>query len=121
MKELQDIKDNLRIHIVREGDDGLEGYYNHPKYKFGDMSIIFSWGGGWEHASVALRKRCPTWDEMCAIKDIFWGKEETVLQFHPPESEYVNNMPTCLHLWKKVGEDAELPPSVFVGFKKVRE
>jgi len=121
MKPIEEIKENIRLHIVAEGADGLQAYYNHPKYKLGDMPIIFSFGGGWEHASVSLRKRCPTWDEMCDIKDIFWGKDETVVQYHPPETEYVNNHPYCLHLWKKIGEEPELPPSIFVGFKKARK
>ena len=46
---------------------------------------------GWEHVSVSLSsKRCPNWLEMCFVKDLFWSDEETVIQFHPPRSEYVN-------------------------------
>jgi hypothetical protein len=47
---------------------------------------------------------------MCAIKAIFWDDEETVIQFHPKKSEYVNTNPNCLHLWKIKGHDFELPP-----------
>ena len=47
---------------------------------------------------------------MCKVKDLFWGEEETVLQFHPRKSEYVNAHPRCLHLWKQVGVDVKLPP-----------
>ena len=78
------------------------------------MAIIASWAGGWEHVSVSLRNRCPTWDEMCLVKDIFWRDDECVVQFHPPKSEYVNLHPYCLHLWKKIGEAVELPPKSFV-------
>lgn len=77
--------------------------------------VIASWGGGWEHVSVSLARRCPTWEEMCMVKDIFWGEEECVVQFHPPRSEYVNRHPYCLHLWKKIGEEYETPPKEYVG------
>jgi len=73
---------------------------------------------GWEHVSVSLSvKRTPDWEEMCEVKDKFWGKDDAVMQFHPPESEYVNNHAYCLHLWRKCGENQELPPSIFVGDK----
>lgn len=35
-------------------------------------------------------------------------------QFHPPESEYVNNHPSCLHLWRKIGSEFETPPKILV-------
>jgi hypothetical protein len=54
----------------------------------------------WEHVSVSSKNRCPTWHEMKMIKDVFWLPDEMVLQFHPPESVYVNQVATCLHLWK---------------------
>lgn len=58
----------------------------------------------WEHVSVSTRGRCPTWDEMCYVKNLFWSEEETVVQYHPPKSEYVNMAKTCLHLWRYKGE-----------------
>ena len=65
---------------------------------------------GWEHVSVSHAERCPTWDEMCFVKDLLWYPEEVVVQFHPSASSYVNLHPNCLHLWKKSGEDWETPP-----------
>ena len=44
------------------------------------------------------------------IKELFWGDDETVIQFHPRKSEYVNAMPFCLHLWKRTGIEYQLPP-----------
>ncbi len=73
---------------------------------------------GWEHVSVSLNeKRTPTWEEMSVIKALFWDAEEGVIQFHPPESEYVNNHQFCLHLWKQVGAEFPLPPSILTGIK----
>jgi hypothetical protein len=66
---------------------------------------------GWEHVSVSLEDRIPTWQEMCLVKSLFWGGQETVLQFHPKITRYVNHHENCLHLWKKIGVDHELPPT----------
>ena len=72
---------------------------------------------GWEHVSVSIPNRCPNWTEMCFVKDLFWDEEECVVQFHPPKSEYVNNHPYCLHLWRDLTADVRLPPSHLVGLK----
>ena len=64
----------------------------------------------WEHVSVSHAFMTPTWAEMQFIKEIFWDDSETVVQFHPKKSEYVNTHPYCLHLWKIKGHDFELPP-----------
>jgi hypothetical protein len=70
---------------------------------------------GWEHVSVSLAgKYPPNWQEMCWVKNQFWTDEETVLQFHPRKSEYINIHPNCLHLWRNVGLDHPLPPPMLV-------
>lgn len=67
----------------------------------------------WEHLSVSLPDRCPTWDEMCFLKDLFWEPQDAVVQFHPAKSDYVNVAKFCLHLWRfKLGFPA--PPKIFV-------
>lgn len=78
--------------------------------------VIASSGGGWEHVSVHPKnqKRCPTWEEMCAVKDMFFEPEEVVVQLHPAHSEYVNNHPYCLHLWRPLEREIPLPPVEFV-------
>lgn len=72
----------------------------------------------WEHVSVSLPNRCPTWIEMAFVKSLFWDDEDCVVQFHPPRSEYVNQHPHCLHLWRPVGQSIPLPPSILVGHKE---
>lgn len=69
----------------------------------------------WEHVSVSLPNRCPTWEEMCYIKDLFWDETQTVVQFHPPKSEYINNHRYCLHLWRNTKVEIQTPPSILVG------
>ncbi|MGE0289543.1 MAG: hypothetical protein AB7P16_24915 [Bradyrhizobium sp.] len=80
------------------------------------LAVIASDGEGWEHVSVSLATRCPTWDEMCGVKSLFWDPDDCVVQFHPPQSDYVNNHPHCLHLWRPVGREIPRPPSLMVGY-----
>jgi hypothetical protein len=72
-------------------------------------------GRPWEHVSVSARTRCPTWSEMCWVKELFWGDEECVIQFHPPRSTYVDFHPFVLHLWRPVGVEIPRPPTECVG------
>jgi hypothetical protein len=71
----------------------------------------------WEHVSVSLPDRAPTWEEMSWIKDLFWKEEECVVQYHPPRSQYVNYHPFCLHLWRPTRKPIPMPPSILVGPK----
>jgi hypothetical protein len=68
--------------------------------------IVASDGEGWEHVSVHCvtegKERTPTWSEMCFIKNMFWDADDCVIQYHPPESNYVNLHKYTLHLWRPV-------------------
>lgn len=81
-----------------------------------DLRVICGEGEGWQHVSVSLAARCPTWDEMCRVKNVFWGEEDCVMQLHPPKSDYVNLHPFVLHLWAPLdGVNIPRPPSWMVG------
>lgn len=87
------------------------------KLKHGQsLKVIASEGMGWEHVSVSRTDRSPTWEEMCQVKDMFWDKDDCVVQYHPSESEYVNNHPFCLHLWRPMSGWIRIPPSALVGY-----
>ncbi len=59
----------------------------------------------WEHVSVVVMgsDKCPDWDMMCFVKQLFWDPEDVVIQIHPKKSSYVNLHNGCLHLWRLVG------------------
>ena len=82
------------------------------------LRMIASSGDGWEHVSVSVADRCPTWDEMCLVKDLFWGSEECVMQLHPPRADYISCHPYTLHLWKPLEGTIPRPPNWMVGPKK---
>ncbi|WP_145669442.1 DUF7694 domain-containing protein [Bradyrhizobium stylosanthis] len=80
-----------------------------------ELKIISLLHPHWEHVSVSIPRRCPNWQEMCFVKDLFWDGEECVMQLHPPRSEYVNNNRYCLHLWRPTCQEIPTPPSWLVG------
>lgn len=106
---------------------GANGYFLIPHYKIEDylFGCMISDGLGWDHVSVSLKpgerrktgpiKRCPTWEEMCFIKSLFWDDEEPVMQLHLPKSQWVNNHPYCLHLWRPKNEAIPLPMPIMAG------
>jgi len=98
---------------------GLNGAFHILGPNAAPLVIISSDGeepvcGGWQHVSVSLAHRCPNWPEMCFVKNLFWNEEETVVQFHPPESTYISNHPYCLHLWRNTKDGHDLPPPILV-------
>lgn len=98
---------------------GNNGAFKIPKGKK-KIAVIASDGMGWGHVSVSLRHRCPTWEEMCFIKDLFWDPEETVIQFHPPKSKYINNHRYGLHMWRPIETLIQLPLEFMIGLKGLR-
>ena len=119
MKTLDEILQQPRLQVLRTGEDGGQGlmmldYKNPNKAAF----VVWSNGGGWDHVSVSWPNRCPTWEEMCMAKRTFFYPEEVCVEYHPPQSEYVNVHPYCLHLWRLQQPGMPLPPSWMVGAKK---
>lgn len=116
MKTNDEIRRSKKITAVQEGWDGGQGYILFPNYRK-PMVVVWSNGMGWDHVSCSFNNRTPRWEEMAAVKDIFFGEDETVVQFHPPKADYINNHPHCLHLWRPQDEEIPRPPSILVGVK----
>lgn len=120
-------KYRLRNSLFLASDDsyGNNGMFIIPHYRVADyfFAVQASDGEGWEHASVSLTmkkknvERCPTWEEMCYVKDLFWDKEDTVIQYHPAEKNYVNMHKYVLHLWRPVDIELPLPDPLMIGIK----
>ena len=98
-------------------ENGNNGCFALPLKHGQAVMVVASDGMGWEHVSVSRRDRCPTWDEMCQVKAMFWDDEDCVVQYHPPKRDYVNIHPYCLHLWRQVGIEFPQPDSLMVGPK----
>lgn len=97
------------------GDD-KSGAFEVPQQGPGcaDLLIIASNDKGWDHVSVSLPDRCPTWDEMELIKRLFFRPDECAMQLHVPVSDHLSHHPFCLHIWRPHGQAIPMPPSIFV-------
>ena len=116
MKTTEEIVKDYRVNVLRTGDDGGIGTI---KYKTLRGSVIWSNGGGWEHVSFnPFKAVTPSWEDMCLLKDMFFGPEEVAIEIHPAKSQYVSNMEHCLHLWRCISAVQPLPPSIMVGVRK---
>lgn len=98
--------------------DGFNGFFC---FRLNGLPVkcIVSDGSGWQHVSVSIEgsTQPPSWSIMCQVKDLFWEPEDWVAQFHPAQSEYVNNHPGVLHLWKCLDKEFPKPDRLMVGFK----
>jgi hypothetical protein len=97
---------------------GCNGLFFVPAARPDVLRVIVSDGEGWEHASVSLPHRCPTWKEMSLVKSLFWDDEDCVMQLHPPRSDWINNHSFCLHMWRPIGVEIPRPPALMVGIKE---
>lgn len=106
MRKRDEIVENSKIWDVNNLPFGMCALVKLPDC--GTCSVVWDDNeDGWEHVSVSPKKQfnIPTWNDMCELKDMFFGEEEEVYQIHPKKSEYVNIQSNCLHLWKPIGHE----------------
>ena len=121
MKNLEYLEKYRLPHpVTKNMGDGQNGFFYIPNMGI-NLACICSDGQGWEHVSVSLWsrkdkriKRTPSWEEMCIVKDLFFAKDECVVQYHPTEDCYVNFDKYVLHLWKNPNIKFPTPPVVMV-------
>ncbi len=122
------VPEQFRMKYGNMGTDksyGNNGVFLVPINKGDIAQCIASDGEGWEHVSITLYQgknmrqlvRCAYWNEMSFIKNKFWDENDCVVQFHPPKSDYVNNHPYCLHLWRPTTFEIPRPDPILVGIK----
>ena len=109
--------------LASKNEDGNNGFFVVPRDSRRSLIVLVSDGMGWDHVSVravrrnnsgSMRELLPTWEEMCIVKDLFFEDEETVVQFHPKKSQYVNIKENVLHLWRDQVNGHSLPPKWMV-------
>lgn len=50
----------------------------------------------WQHVSVSLARRCPTWNELCKVKNLFWEDDEVMNMFDDRKYNWFK-CPDCLN------------------------
>jgi hypothetical protein len=79
------------------------------------LRVIASHGMGWDHVSVSLAHRTPTWREMEHVKRLFFHDDETAMQLHVPPCEHISCHPYTLHIWRSQTQPIPRPPAIMVG------
>jgi len=97
LKQLNKYRSTLDYYGTSGPDKG--GTFVVP-YKNVELRIIATDYAGWDHVSVSLKDRTPTWEEMDYIKRMFFRQDEIAIQYHMPERDHINIHPNCLHLWR---------------------
>lgn len=59
--------------------------------------------------------RFPKWDEMCAVKQVFFKPDEAAIQIHPSEDIKVDDSNYTLELWQPKNMEMPLPDPILVG------
>jgi hypothetical protein len=79
-----------------------------------ELRCVATNGGDWDHVSVSLANRTPTWAEMAYAKRFFFHDHEVVMELHVPDKDHINTHPHCLHLWRPHHATIPLPPRKYV-------
>ena len=83
---------------------------NAQHYLVGGCSVIHSVEDGLHHISLSNPHRLPTYEEMKTARYRICPDVKYMAQIFPPESEFVNVHPNCLHLYEL--ESREIPQAV---------
>ena len=105
MKTTDEIKQDKHVIAYAKAIFGFDAFV--VKAMGNEFNVVASIEPNQEHISITLihKKRIPTWEEMKAIKDIFFFDEEECYQVFPKKSEYVNLHPYCMHIWRDRNEE----------------
>jgi hypothetical protein len=113
---MRTIPTDFLIQFKVEGETyDINGVYLIKSKKHGRLLIIASNDCNWDHVSVSRRiknnmSKIPNWEAMSYVKDLFFLNNETVIQFHPEKTSYINTHPHVLHLWRSQLHEHILPP-----------
>lgn len=107
MRTMSEIKKNGRVRVLDSDHSGVA-------FQTGSLRVIASNGGGWDHVSVSMEHRIPTWSEMEFVREICFFEDETAMQLSVPRDQHKNIHPNCLHLWRPQEATIPLPPPEYV-------
>ncbi|KRN77475.1 DUF7694 domain-containing protein [Weissella minor] len=116
MKTKTEIINQSNVKIIKEAEDGFALIWL-------DWIVILSNGGNWEHVSISNknRKRMPDWQTMQKLKQLIFKPDETAMQLHPADDDYISpatdgikNGVEVLHLWRPTKTTIPLQPKEFV-------
>ena len=102
--ELKLIEDKEHAHAVEESSQGIMTETQSFLSPDG-LSVIKSVDVGGKfgpilHVSCARKMNKPTWNEVEALKNLFFGEEGEAMIILPPKSNPIGFHPYCIHIWQ---------------------
>lgn len=105
--------------LIDHGADRFHIYTGWVEWNDFRGTVIFGYdeAGKMEHVSISSynRRKLPSWDVMCRLKDMFFCPDEMVVQIHPAEENYLhgvglpgNRLENVLHLWRPMDGNFEI-------------
>ena len=108
MRSITELHDNPRIVICAESTDG--GMAKVLLTNNETVHVFFSWGAGWDRVSVSHIHHCPTKDEMCEVKGLFFRDGECVMEYHTVDEDHDPAYPRSVQLWRPHLAPPNRPP-----------
>jgi hypothetical protein len=93
---------------VEEVDERRNGFFAFSRDGV-VLRVVAASGAGWDHVSVSLVNRCPTWEEMEFIARLFFNDDEVAMQLHVPAADHINRHPFTLHWWRPISKLRKIP------------
>lgn len=80
----------------------------------GTCKLIWECTNGYEYVAVSPQDPgsqnkylYPMWNDMCVLKDIFFGDEEVKYKYSSKKFRYVNGVEGWMHLWRPIGYEID--------------
>lgn len=85
------------------------------------LRVICSSGEGWDHVSVSVAGRTPTWEEMEYVKRLFFEDDACCMQLHVPPEDHLSYNDHCLHIWQPHAGGIPRPPGDLVAPQSLKQ
>lgn len=80
----------------------------------GTCKLIWECTNGYEYVAVSPQDPgsqnkylYPMWNDMCVLKDIFFGDEEVKYKYSSKKFRYVNGVEGWMYLWRPIGYEID--------------
>lgn len=83
----------------RETSNSILAFFHLPDGRIVGVNAFGHEGHVWIHASTSHPHRLPTYEELCALKEVVFGPHGVCAQVFEATENHVNIHPNCLHLW----------------------
>lgn len=113
MKPLSQIIQHPRVSVI-EADANEGGAFLVRRNSGKPLRVIASWQLDWDHVSVSLATKTPTYQDMKMVRRIFFKDDEWALEYHPPPKDYISVNDNVLHMWRPQSGTIPTPPKYMV-------